>query len=105
MVIQLQVPDNIRQRFDELAQHAGQSREEVIIEAMEAYLAQIAEEDAAVAAGIAQADRGEVVDAEVVSAEAKAILLARGMTREQLAAIRAEVRAEMEAAYGVSLCE
>jgi hypothetical protein len=36
---------------------------------------------------------------------AEARLLERGITREQIAAIRAEVFAEMEEAYGVSLCE
>jgi predicted transcriptional regulator len=105
MVIQLQVPDDMTRRFDELAQHAGQSREEVILEALEAYLSQIAEDGARLEAAIAAADRGEVVDAEVAHAEDEAMLLARGVTPEQMAAIRAEVFAEMEGAYGVSLCE
>jgi predicted transcriptional regulator len=105
MVIQLQVPDELTRRFDELAQHVGQSREEVIIEVLEAYLAQIAEDDARLEAAIAAADRGEIVDAEVVSAENEAYLRTRGVTSEQLAAISEEVRREFEVFYGVSLCE
>lgn len=104
-VVQLHVPDTLSQRFDALAAQAGQSREQMIIEAMETYLNQIAEEAAAVVAGIAEADRGEVVEATVLSAENEAALRARGVTSEQLAAISEEVRREFEEFYGVSLCE
>ncbi len=104
-VMQLHLPDDLTQRFDELAQHAGQSREQVIVEVLEAYLAQIAEEDARLKAAIAAADRGEVVDADAADAEMEAWLLARGVTPEQLAAIGEETQREAEAFYGVSLCE
>ncbi len=65
----------------------------------------MSEDEARLEAAIAAADRGEVVDANEADAEMEARLLARGVTPEQLAAIRAEVFAEMEAGYGVSLCE
>lgn len=65
-----------------------------MLEVLEAYLEQIAE-----------ADRGEVVDAEVVHADAEALIAQLGVSPEERAKIRAEVRAEMERAYGVSLCE
>lgn len=41
-VMHLQVPDELTRRFDELAQHAGQSLEQVIVEALEAYAARVA---------------------------------------------------------------
>jgi predicted transcriptional regulator len=104
-VLQLEVPDEITQRVDALARHAGQSPEQLILEVLADYLAQIAEEDARLEAAMAAADRGDVVDAEVVRAEDEAYLLSRGMTREQLDAIGEEVRREYDAFYGVSLCE
>ena len=75
--VQLRLPDNLSQQFDALAAQAGHSREPMIIEAMKSCLMQSAEEDAAVALGIAEADRGEVVEATVVSAENEASLRAR----------------------------
>jgi predicted transcriptional regulator len=105
MVTQLQLSDDLIKRFDALARYAGESREHMMRVALEDYVARMDEEDATVAAAIAQAERGDLLDAEIVRAEAEAMLLARGVTPEQMAAIRAEVRSEMEAAYGVSLCE
>jgi predicted transcriptional regulator len=104
-IIQVGVPSAVARRYDELAEETGRGREDLLVEALEAYLARVAEDNARLEAAIAAAKRGEVVDAEVVRAEAEARLLERGMTREQIAAIRAEVFAEMEEAYGVSLCE
>ena len=34
MVIQLQVPEDVSRRFDELAEYAGQSREQVMLDAL-----------------------------------------------------------------------
>jgi hypothetical protein len=62
-------------------------------------------EDMQMEEAITQANRGDLVDAEQVHAEAEALLLQRGVTHEQLVALRAEVFAEMEEAYGVPLCE
>jgi predicted transcriptional regulator len=103
MLIQLQVSENVSRRFDELAQYAGQSREQAMLDALEAYLARVAEEDARIDEARAQVARGEVVDAEDTFAEAEAMLLARGMTREQLAMIKEEVEREADAFYGVPL--
>jgi predicted transcriptional regulator len=102
---QLAVPNEFLERIDELARHAGKRREDIMLEALESYLAQIAEDDAALQAAIAEADRGDVIDADVIHAE-DAIFRARlGLAPEELAAIRDEVRREAEAFYGVTLCE
>ena len=49
---QLQLPDEITQRYDELARHAGHSRERVMREVLEAHLTQVSEEDASLASAI-----------------------------------------------------
>ena len=104
-VTHLQLPDEITRRYDELAQHAGQSREHVMREALEAYLARLADADAALAAAIAEADRGEVVDVDAIHAEDAAFRARLRLSPEQLAAIKAEVEREADAFYGTSLCE
>jgi predicted transcriptional regulator len=102
---QLAIPNEFLQQIDELARHTGKRREDVMLDALEAYLAQIAEEDAGLEAAIAEADRGEVIDAEAIHAEDRAFLASLGLPPEQLAAIRDEVRREAEAFHGVTLCE
>jgi predicted transcriptional regulator len=79
---QVQIPEEMSQRFEELARYAGQSREQVILEVLEDYLRQIAEEDARIDEALAQVEHGEVIDADEAFAEAEAMLLARGITRE-----------------------
>ena len=101
----LELPDDTRKRYEELAQHTGQQPEDVMAEVLQAYLDQVAEEDRRLAESIAQADRGETFDAEEIHAEDAARLTQLGVTPEQMAAIRAEVRAEAEAFYGVPLCD
>jgi predicted transcriptional regulator len=103
--IELQLPDEMSQRLGELAAYAGRSREQVLLDIVAGYLAEIAAEDARIDEARAQIARGEVVDAEDADAEMEAMLLSRGVTPEQLAAIKEEVRREHEAFYGVSLCE
>ena len=103
--IQLQLPDEMTRRLDELAQYAGQAREAVLLDIVAAHLAEIAAEDARIDEARAQIARGEGIDAEELDAENEAYLLSRGLTREQLDAIGEEVRREYEAFYGVSLCE
>ncbi|HWE61254.1 MAG TPA: ribbon-helix-helix protein, CopG family [Chloroflexota bacterium] len=100
---QLTVPNDFLARFDELARATGQHREDVMLAALEAYLREIAEEDARIEAA---SQRGEIVDVEVVHADGEA-LIARlgGINPDERAKIRAQVRAEMEAAYGMTLCE
>lgn len=104
-VTQLQLPDDLTRRFDELAQHAGQSREQVMVEALEAYLAQIAEEAARIEEARAEIARGEFVTAEEIRAEDAVFRAQLGLSPEQLAVIKAEAEREADAFYGVSLCE
>ena len=101
----IDLPDHLYQRLAELAQHTGQSTESVLVETLETALTASDEDDARLEAAIAAADRGETIDADVVHAEAAALLAARGVTPEQMDTIRSEVRAEAEAVYGVSLCD
>ena len=105
MVTQLQLPADLAGRYDDLAQKSGQSREAMMLAPLQAYLMHIAEEDERLEAAIAGAERGEVSDAEEVHADAEALIAPLGVSREQRAQIRAQVRYEMEKAYGVSLCE
>ena len=105
MITQVNLPSDLAQRYDDLARHMGWQPEDVLRAALEAYLIQIDDEDARLESAIAEADRGDVVDAEQVDAENEAFLFQRGVTPERLAAIAEEVRRETEHAYGVSLCE
>lgn len=102
-ITQVHVPTDLARRYEALAQQTGESREAVIAEVLQAYLDQVEADDARLEESIAAADRGEVVAAEVVAAESEAFLGQLGIRPEQRAAIHAEVVAEMEAAYGVSL--
>jgi len=97
---QLQLPDEITQRYDELARHTGHSRERVMREVLEAHLTQVAAKDASLAAAIAEADRGEVIDMEEIHAEDQVFHAQLGLAPEQLAAIEAEVEREADAFYG-----
>lgn len=102
---QATVPAELADRYEELAQQAGRAREEVMLAVLAEYLAIRAEEDARVEAAIAAADQGEYVEADVVHADAEALIARAGLGAADRARIRAEVRAEMEGAYGVTLCE
>lgn len=102
--IRLTLTTELADRYEALAQHRGQPQEDLMLAALADYLDARAAEEARLDAAIAAAARGEVVDAAVVHAEEEARLLARGLTPEQLAAIRTEVFAEMEDAYGIPLC-
>jgi hypothetical protein len=76
-----------------------------MLDILAAYLAELAAEDARSDEAMAQVERGEVVDADEVFAEAAAALLARGITPNFVAAMRAEAEQEADAFYGVSACE
>ena len=102
--IQLTLTTELADRYEALARHRGQPREDLMLAALTDYLDARAAEEARLDAAIAAAARGEVIDAAVVHAEEETMLLARGLTTEQLAAIRTEVFAEMEDAYGIPLC-
>lgn len=91
-------PEDLATRFDEMARYAGQAREQVMLEVLESYLAQIAEEDARIDEARAQVARGEVIDAEEIRAEDEALLARLGVATEEIAR-------EFEAYYGVKLCE
>ena len=75
-----------------------------MLAALADYLDAHAAEEARLDAAIAAAARDEVVDAAMIHAEVEAMLLARGLTPEQLTAIRAEVFVEMEDIYGMPVC-
>jgi len=100
----LTLTTELADRYEALARHRGQPREDLMLAALTDYLDARAAEETRLDAAIAAAARGEVVDAAVVHAEEEATLLARGLTPEQLIAIRSEVFAEMEGAYGTPLC-
>ncbi len=100
---QIQMPDHLAYLYDGIAREAGLSREAVMLQALEAYVAPTAEDDARLLASIAAADAGDVIDAEILEAETEAYFLQRGMTRERIAAIEAEVEREADAFYGA--CE
>jgi len=101
---QLSLTTELANRYEALAQHRGQPRENLMLAPLADYLDARAAAEARLDAAIAAAARGEVVDVAVVHAEEEATLLARGLTPEQLIAIRSEVFAEMEGAYGTPLC-
>jgi predicted transcriptional regulator len=105
MSTQLQIPDEISQRFEELAQYFGQSREQVMLEILEAYLAQVGAEAERITQARAQIAHGKGIDAEEIKAEDEALLARLGVTPEQLAVIDEEVCREAEAFYSISLCE
>ena len=105
MPTQLPIPEHLAARYDELARYSGHSREQVMLEVLEAYLARIAEEDARIDEARAQIARGEVVDAEEIRVEDEALLARLGVTPAQLAAVDKEIAREFEAYYGVELCE
>jgi predicted transcriptional regulator len=105
ILTRLQLPADLTKRYDDLAQKIGQSREAVMLAALQAYLTHVAEGDERLEAAIAGAERGEIVDAEEVHADAEALIAPLGVGPEQRAQIRAQVRREMEKAYGVSPCE
>jgi predicted transcriptional regulator len=105
MSIHLAIPDEMAQRFEEVAQSAGQSREQVMLDILAAYLAEIAAEDARIDEARAQMKRGEVVELEEIRAEDAALLARLGLSADELATIKAEVEAEADAYYGVTRCE
>jgi predicted transcriptional regulator len=103
--IELHLPDEMTARFDQLAQYAGQPREQVMLDILATYLTDLAAEDARIDEALAQVERGEVVEADEVFAEAEAALIANGITLDFIAAMRAEAEQEADAFYGVSVCE
>ena len=102
-VTHVDLPSDLTRRYGALAEETGRGREELLVEALEDYLARVAEEDARLEAAIGAADRGETVDARVVEARMEAVLTQMGVTPKQFAAIEAEVRQEADAVYGT--CE
>ena len=100
---QVTLPAALAQQYEELAHTTGQRQEDLMVAALEAYLAGQGEDDARLAAAIAAADRGETVDSDEADSEIEALLRARGVSAGQLAAAREEARREVEAFYGVSL--
>ena len=96
---QLTLPPELADRYEVLARQAGQAREEVMLAVLSGYLEAYAADEARLDAAIAAAARGEVVDVEEADAETEAFLARLGVTPGQLAAIKAEVAQEADAAY------
>lgn len=99
----LELPDELGKRYEELARQAGEQPEAVMREALEAYVDHLAEDSRRLDAAIAAADRGELIDSDAADDEIETLLRARGVSAEQLAVLRAEARAEVEAYHGISL--
>lgn len=97
----IDVPDHLYQRLAAVARLMGQSLESALLETLDYALTTPEEDDARLAASIAEADRGETVSLEAIQAEDEALLDRLGITPEQRSAIRAEVEAEATAFYGV----
>lgn len=104
-ITQVLLPIDLALRYEALAQQTGESREAIMVDALQAYLGQVEADDARLEASITAADRGKLVDVAVIDAETEAFLGTLGVTAEQRAIIHAEVVAEVEAAYGVPPCE
>ena len=58
-VTSVRMPADVRERFDELARITGQTRNDLIIEAMEQYIERELREIALIQEGIAQVEAGE----------------------------------------------
>jgi predicted transcriptional regulator len=97
MSTQLQIPDEMSQRFDELARYTGQPCEQVMLEVLATYLMRIGEEDARINAARAQIALRDVVEADEIRAEDATLLARLGVTPEQLTVIDTEIAREFEA--------
>jgi predicted transcriptional regulator len=105
MVSMLDLPSEMTQRVDDLARATGQSREDVSREAVSEYLAQRTEEESRIAEARAAVERGDFVTAEAVHEEDSALLTRLRIPPEVVAIIDQEVRREIEAQHGITLCE
>ncbi len=68
MVINHEIPADLHAQLIQMANATGRGESDIVSEALASYLAEFAEFVADVHAGIAEADRGELVDDEVVQA-------------------------------------
>ena len=78
MATSLRVPDETRQGFEELAQLSGRNRSELMIEALEEYLAAKRQRIALIQEGEVALDEGRVKSHDAVLA----LLKERGMLRD-----------------------
>jgi len=96
----LDVPDDLNRRYMELAQQIGRQPEDVMVNALEAYIFDIAAEDARIVVARAAVARGDFLEAVDAEAETEANIATLGVNPERRAAIRTEVERAMDAAYG-----
>ncbi len=71
----VRLPDDLRERYDALARATGQSRNDLIIRAMEQFIERELRELALIQEGFDQIDRGDVLTLDEVVAD----FAARGM--------------------------
>ncbi|MGH2411804.1 MAG: CopG family ribbon-helix-helix protein [Chloroflexota bacterium] len=99
--ITIQLPVEVTGQYDALARAMGRTRDSLIDEALHEYLARQAEDLARIEHAIAQADRGEFATDE----EMEKLFTEFGGPPEKRAALRQEMRASLDAAYGTPACE
>lgn len=99
LVATLRVPTEVAARYDELARQTGRSRNYLMNEALREYLACEQEDLERLRRGVEQADRGELVDQEVVHEETMALLERFGVTREEFEADLPDVERALRVAY------
>lgn len=75
----VRLPDDLRKRYDELARLTGQTRNALIVRAMEQFVEQEMRELAMIQEGFDQIDRGETVTLDDVVAD----FAARGMLNRE----------------------
>ena len=90
-VTSVRMPEDMRARFDELARLTGQTRNDLILEAMEQYIERELREIALIQEGLAQVEAGETSPLDEVVER----FIARGMfTRADLERDRSHAEAE-----------
>ncbi len=92
----IRVSVDLIEQYDVQAAHAGRSRDDLIAEALQQYLTAVLDDVRLTQKAIAEADRGDLIDAEVVDEEMAAWLEEHGVSRERQAAIGARIEAESD---------
>jgi predicted transcriptional regulator len=103
--ISLHVPEEMAERYDELARARGTDREHLMMNVLGEYLAAAGDDARRTRAAMSAIERGDHVSAEEIEADDLAWLASQAYTREQIAAIDKQVCDELRTAYGVAPCE
>jgi RHH-type rel operon transcriptional repressor/antitoxin RelB len=97
----IHVPSDLTAGYDALAKATGRSRDALMNEALQEYLAREAEDLARLERAISMADRGEFASEE----EMESLYAEFAGTPEERAALRKELDASLRTAYGLPACE